>query len=49
MKETGGRGNLENENENETHDLDFTQAIFQREEEGYPLDCSDLEVSPSVL
>ena len=28
---------------------DFIQAIFQRQKEACPLDCSDLEVPPSVL
>ena len=37
------------ENENETHDLDFTQPLLQRQEEGCPLDCSDLEVFPNAI
>ena len=48
---TEGGGNFPSisENENESHDLDLTQSIFQREKEGCPLDCSDLEASPSDL
>ena len=51
LKATRGRGNFPSlsENENESHDVDLTQSIFQRKKEGCPLDYSDLEVSPRVL
>ena len=51
LKATRGKGNFPSlsENENESHDVDLTQSIFQRKKEGCPLDYSDLEVSPRVL
>ena len=38
LKATEGRGNFPSisENENESHDLDLIQSVFQREKEGCP-------------